>query len=162
VRVTFRKTGPRRYGVFVERDRAPVLAKDSAPGFDEHVPHDLLHFVAEAELGLDRRIFGDLAAGGNARIVIPVDKRLVARMWGAADQEAPSTRRTPLRAAGGRARTRVQEQPLPTGAGADRAEARRPAAERHALPVGGSLTLEWPRPERRRHGWIVLPRPNGS
>jgi hypothetical protein len=37
-----------------------------APGYDDSLPHDLVHFVVEAELGISRGIFGQLAAGGNA------------------------------------------------------------------------------------------------
>jgi hypothetical protein len=37
-----------------------------APGFDERMPHDLMHFVVERELGLRNAIFGQLAAGGTA------------------------------------------------------------------------------------------------
>jgi hypothetical protein len=47
--VEFRKTGMRRYGVFVERETACVLVMHPAPAFDELLPHDLLHFVSEAE-----------------------------------------------------------------------------------------------------------------
>ena len=61
--VHFRKTGSRRYGVFVEREGAPSLQMDPAPGFDDYLPHDLLHFVAEAEWGIDGGVFGQLAAG---------------------------------------------------------------------------------------------------
>lgn len=79
--VTFVKTSARRYDVHVERERAPALRIWSAPGYDDYLPHDVLHFVAEAELRLDGAVFGDLAAGGNARIFVPVDKKLVAKMW---------------------------------------------------------------------------------
>ena len=34
MRVTFAKTGSRRYGVHVERENAPAPAIRSAPGFD--------------------------------------------------------------------------------------------------------------------------------
>ena len=37
-----------------------------APGFDALMPHDLLHFIVEKELGLRKGIFGQLAAGGTA------------------------------------------------------------------------------------------------
>jgi hypothetical protein len=76
MRVTFRKTGLRRYGVWVERERGPALMGDPAPGFDEFLPHDLLHFVAEAEWGLDGAVFGPLAAG-DAGSFWPVDQALV-------------------------------------------------------------------------------------
>ncbi len=38
-----------------------------APGYDAFMPHDLLHFVVERELGLTQGIFGQVAAGGTAR-----------------------------------------------------------------------------------------------
>jgi hypothetical protein len=76
MRVTFRKTGLRRYGVWVERERGPALMGDPAPGFDEFLPHDRLHFVAEAERGLDGAVFGPLAAG-HAGSFWPVDQALV-------------------------------------------------------------------------------------
>lgn len=60
------KTGERRYGVLVQRERFPELAIDPAPGYHAYLPHDLLHFVAEAEWKLDGAVFGQLAAGGDA------------------------------------------------------------------------------------------------
>lgn len=76
--VHFRKTGPHRYAVLVERERAPALVAHSAPGYDDYLPHDLLHVVAEAEWGLDGAVFGQLAAGGDPGIFLPVDPDLVA------------------------------------------------------------------------------------
>jgi hypothetical protein len=37
---------------------------DPAPGFDENIPHDLVHYLTEAELGLTSGVFGRAAAGG--------------------------------------------------------------------------------------------------
>jgi hypothetical protein len=37
-----------------------------APGYDPLMPHDMMHLVVEAQLGLTRGIFGQLAAGGTA------------------------------------------------------------------------------------------------
>ena len=34
-----------------------------APGYDALIPHDMMHLVVEAQLGLKRGIFGQLAAG---------------------------------------------------------------------------------------------------
>jgi hypothetical protein len=39
---------------------------DPAPGYDPLMPHDMMHLVVEAQLGLDGGVFGQLAAGGNA------------------------------------------------------------------------------------------------
>ncbi|HEY1563693.1 MAG TPA: hypothetical protein VGF72_03320 [Gaiellaceae bacterium] len=149
MKVTFTKRGARRYSVHVERDRAPDLWCGSI-GYDDQLPHDLLHFVAEAEFGLDGGIFGDLAAGGNARIFMPVDRELVAKMW---------------------RRERIKRTKLPDGRRSEelasqldrdwRARTLPPELQRkldelasrwRALQTGGSLTLEWPRPEgRKRH-----------
>jgi hypothetical protein len=37
-----------------------------APGYDPLMPHDMMHLVVEAQLGLTRAIFGQLASGGSA------------------------------------------------------------------------------------------------
>jgi hypothetical protein len=168
--VTFAKTGARRYSVHVERDRAPALWIRSAPGYDDYLPHDVLHFVAEAEFGLDGAVFGDLAAGGNARTFVPVDKALVAKMWRKQRthrHRLPDGRRSELLAdvleAAWNARRGVRRLPADwcgrlSAAGTDEAkvEALVPllddlAARWHALQVGGSTALTWPRPEGRRH-----------
>lgn len=64
--VVFERTGERRYAVRVERDGQPTLHMDPAPGYDPRLPHDLIHFVVEQELGLRLGVFGQLAAGGDA------------------------------------------------------------------------------------------------
>ncbi|HJQ74739.1 MAG TPA: hypothetical protein VJ814_07625 [Gaiellaceae bacterium] len=149
MKVTFTKRGVRRYSVHVERDRAPDLWCGSI-GYDDDLPHDLLHFVAEAEYGLDGGIFGDLAAGGHARIFMPVDRELIPKMWRRQrirPTRLPDGRRSEELAwkleQGWRARTLPAELQQKLDA---------LAAQWHALQVGGSLTLEWPRPEgRKRH-----------
>jgi hypothetical protein len=37
-----------------------------APGYDSLMPHDMMHLIVEAQLGLKRGVFGQLAAGGDA------------------------------------------------------------------------------------------------
>jgi len=66
MQVEFQKTGERRYAVVIRRDGLPDLKMDPAPGFDALMPHDLLHFLVEQELGLKRGIFGQLAYGTTA------------------------------------------------------------------------------------------------
>jgi hypothetical protein len=149
VKVTFVKKGTRRYTVAVSRDRYPDLWCGSI-GYDDFLPHDLLHFVAEAEFGLEGGVFGDLAAGGNARIFQPVDPSLVAKMWRKqriARTRLPDGRRSEQLA--GELERGWRERTLP----AELQQQLDDLARRwHAVPVGGSLTLEWPRPEgRRRH-----------
>jgi hypothetical protein len=64
--VVFQRTGQRRYAVEVQRPGRPNLVMNPAPGYDPRLPHDLMHLVVEAQLGLTRAIFGQLAAGGDA------------------------------------------------------------------------------------------------
>ena len=64
--VIFRRTGERRYAVEAQRPGCPDVVMHPAPGYDPLVPHDMMHLVVEAELGLTRGIFGQLAAGGDA------------------------------------------------------------------------------------------------
>ena len=66
MKVEFIRTGQRRYAVRIHRDNSPSLIMDPAPGFDPDLPHDMVHFVVEAELGLAAGLFGQLAAGGTA------------------------------------------------------------------------------------------------
>lgn len=147
MKVSFLKTGARRYGVHVERERAPDLRCGSI-GYDDWLPHDLLHFVAEAEFGLDGAVFGDLAAGGNARIFQPVDSALVAKMW-----RKQRIRRTRL-PDGRRSEELAWELERGWQARTLEPELQRKlddlATRWHALQVGQSLTLEWPRPEGRK------------
>ena len=147
MKVTFVRKGERRYGLEVHRDRYPDLWCGTI-GYDDWLPHDLLHFVAEAEFGLDGAVFGDLAAGGNARIFQSFDPQQTTKMWRKQRirrTRLPDGRRSEQLAweleQGWRAKTLPPElqQKLED------------LAERwHALQVGGSLTLEWPRPEGRR------------
>jgi hypothetical protein len=62
--VSFRRTGARRYAVVVETAGKAPQVMDPAPGFDEHIPHDLVHYVVEAELRLSAGVFGRAARGG--------------------------------------------------------------------------------------------------
>lgn len=155
MKVTFTKRSERRYDVHVARDRYPDLWCGSI-GYDDFLPHDLMHFVAEAELGLDGAVFGDLAAGGNARLFLPVDAKgvvdmpQVTKLWRKQRirrTRLPDGRRSEELAweldQGWRARTLAPELQRKLDDLAERWRAQQ---------VGGSLTLEWPRPEgRKRH-----------
>lgn len=66
MKVHFIRRGERRYGVRIDREGAPSLVMDPAPGFDADLPHDMVHFAVEAALGLKTGVFGQIAAGGNA------------------------------------------------------------------------------------------------
>ena len=54
--LVFRRTGNRRYSVVAKRDEMPDVEMDPAPGYNELIPHDLMHLVVEAKLGLARGI----------------------------------------------------------------------------------------------------------
>jgi hypothetical protein len=64
--VEFCRTSERGYAVAIHRAGSPPRVMDPAPGYDDDMPHDLLHFIVECELGLIRGIFGQVAAGGTA------------------------------------------------------------------------------------------------
>jgi len=66
MRVQFYKTDERRYGIVIVRDRGEPLRMPTAPGNDPLMPHDLQHFIAEQELGIEFGVFGQVAAGGSA------------------------------------------------------------------------------------------------
>ena len=147
MKVTFTKQR-NRYDVYVSRDRATDLYIRSAPGYDDWLPHDILHFVAEAEHGLDRGIFGDAASGGNARTFISVDPRETVKIWRQSrikKLKLPDGRRSEQLAdqlfRGWKARALEPSLLAKLDALADRW---------HELPTGGTLTLEWPRPEGAR------------
>lgn len=70
--VMFRRAGERRYAVEVRRPVFPDFEMNPAPGYDNLIPHDLMHMVVEAQLGLSRGVFGQLAAGGDAGTFHPI------------------------------------------------------------------------------------------
>ena len=67
MKVTFTRTGERRYRVSVEGDSIEALYMEPAPGYDARLPHDAAHFIVENELGIGGAVFGQLAAGGTAK-----------------------------------------------------------------------------------------------
>ena len=73
--VIFRRTGERRYAVVVEVAGKQPQVMDPAPGFDDRIPHDLVHYVVEAELGLTSGVFGRAASGGGTFISAALSDR---------------------------------------------------------------------------------------
>lgn len=172
MKVTFTRSGARRYVVAVERGQGPPLVPRGGPGYDDHLPHDLAHFAVEEQLGLALGVFGQLAAGG-AGIFVPA----------AADRNVGERRRAQRIAADGRpdmirseavvrvctARWQARAGRASGPVAADHAGVLSPAeiervlarfdelsARWRALPDGGSMVLEWPlsgsrsAPTRRR------------
>lgn len=66
--VSFKRTGHRRYAVIVRAPGFPTRAADPAPGYDDDIPHDLVHYVVEAELGLTSGVYGRAARGAGTFI----------------------------------------------------------------------------------------------
>ncbi|WP_437548065.1 hypothetical protein WME97_48605 [Sorangium sp. So ce367] len=172
--VIFRRTGERRYAVVVEVAGKQPQAMDPAPGFDDHIPHDLVHYVVEAELGLTSGVFGRAASGGGTFIpAAPGDRSPRER---ARERRKQLRRETSLRSADeGRQHDMVTSERL--AAVCDliwrRRQGQRPDASRPApreslssedarrvdrvvlrleelaplwnqLPVGGELAFTWP------------------
>jgi hypothetical protein len=168
MRVAFHKTGERRYRVSIARELGPDLTCVNAPGYDARLPHDLLHLVAEIVWEMQGGVFASLATTEDTGAFFPEDPALVAK-W------MRRRRRRPLPKPKGRRSELLADvlerawkhdrlgAPLPAGwdarlssARADGPRLRRALAwcddlarEWQALPVGGTLVLEWPWPESR-------------
>lgn len=76
MKVTFTRTAERRYKVAVEGPGLNSSEMEPAPGYDARLPHDMAHFVVENTLGLSGGIFGQLAAGGDARTFHAADNQV--------------------------------------------------------------------------------------
>lgn len=167
--VSFERTGERRYATVVTLPGRHPRRMDPAPGYDDHIPHDLVHYLTEAELGLASGVFGRAAAGGGdftETVETPGDPRRRARA-----QRKAKKRETFLSAAdrGDMARSeylaglcdiawrrragasapewaRRKQIPPEDAAAVDRILDRldEVAPLWHALPVGGALTFTWP------------------
>lgn len=62
--VGFKRTGERQYAVWVRVPGRETQWMNPAPGYDDDIPHDLVHYVVEAALGFRAGVFGRAAAGG--------------------------------------------------------------------------------------------------
>ena len=160
---SFIRSGEHRYGVQVERDNATNLQMHPAPGYDDWLPHDLVHFLVESEVGLTDGIFGQLAAGGDAHTFVPTEQQRTRRWARRTERRNRTTGRDidrsedlafaalvtwKSRAAGHRPGQQFSPATM------TEVEALLPALDDaahdwHALSVGESLTLEWPWSERR-------------
>lgn len=66
--VGFKRTGERQYAVWVRPPGREQQWMNPAPGYDDDIPHDLVHYVVEAVLGFRSGVFGRAAAGGGTFI----------------------------------------------------------------------------------------------
>ncbi len=163
--VTFTKATGRRYVMTVVREHGPQLAPRPGPGYDDHLPHDAVHFLVEAEARLSGGVFGRIAAGQN-NIFWPADPRAQRRQ---ARREAKRISSATERADTARSEELASVcQPLWELRAGHRAEVppwfgrvppatlQSPLTERilarldefaerwQALPAGGAITLSWP------------------
>ena len=167
--VSFERTGERRYATVVTLPGQHPRRADPAPGFDAHIPHDLVHYLVEAELGLAHGVYGRAAAGGGAfrtTIETPGDRRQRSREQRRLRRREASLReRDPgdmavsehvaglcdiawRRRAGASTPAWAERTPIPA---ADRELVERVLDRLDAisplwrdLPVGGSLRFTWP------------------
>jgi hypothetical protein len=127
MQVVLRKTHRRGYAVDVLRQLHEDLTMNPAPGYDDLLPHDLVHLLVEIHWGLRDGIFGQVAAGGNAGTFRLSDER----------PKSESTRQRTRRA------RRVAR---PVGGGNDIARSERLASVVHARwneRAHGAALPEW-------------------
>ncbi|UYP19712.1 hypothetical protein OED52_03910 [Rhodococcus sp. Z13] len=169
MRVTFTKGPGIGYEVAVQRETGPALAPRNGPGGHPYLPHDLVHLLVELEAGIELGVFGQLAAGDNG-LFWPADPAERAR---AGRQRRAGKRHLPPRAEADMVRSEelariavpvweVRRGKAPGLPGYVSPRDVTPLVERivdrldehadrwHALPVDGSLTVDWKVPSRNR------------
>jgi hypothetical protein len=172
VQIVFRRTGQRQYAVEARRHEFDDVVMSPAPGYDDHLPHDLIHFLVERHWRIQDGIFGQVAAGGDARTFVPVDvprnkrwaKRSAKRntVAGHGVQRSETLAyvihvRWHQRHDGHLVPPQLSDRIEVAGATAREieeclAEADRVSRQWRQLGVGGELRFNWPWPERGRAG----------
>ena len=163
MKVTFTRTGERRYRVSVEGHGVIPAVMDPAPGYDPKMPHDMAHFIVENELGIKGGVFGQLAAGGHAGTFRPIEVgKKAGRKTRTGDRIAAASRRDAdlsERLVNLACRTWTGDHPedAHTVKGYTEQDILRVcrrfdavSAVWKALKVGGSLMLEWQEKRPRR------------
>ncbi|MCX4514373.1 hypothetical protein OHA27_29440 [Streptomyces sp. NBC_01619] len=162
MRVVFTKGPGTSYDIAVHRETGAALAPRNGPGGHPYLPHDLVHFLVEAEAGIELGVYGRLAAGDNG-LFWPADP--------AERAKAARRRRSKRAKSSPRAKADMARSEELAGIAVPVWEVRHgharelppyvtareipPVVERivtrfddyadrwHATPVGGSLTLTW-------------------
>ena len=152
MKVTFTRTGERRYSVHVEGPKTNPATMHPAPGFDARLPHDAAHFIVENELGIMGGVFGQLAAGGTANTFYSTTEKnpRKAKRRGLAIAKANRKDAEYSEQAVYAAQSRWEKQDIIPDTKLSQAELKRIsekfdefAASWSRLSVGGSVTLEW-------------------
>jgi hypothetical protein len=71
VDATFTKVDGGRYMMEVTGAKGPELGPRQGPGYDEFLPHDVVHFIVEDEAGLSGGVFGRVADGQSNLFPLP-------------------------------------------------------------------------------------------
>ena len=66
MQVIISRTAERHYAISINGEGLPPVFMNPAPGYSPVMPHNLCHFVVEAELGLPKGIFAQVKEGGSA------------------------------------------------------------------------------------------------
>lgn len=162
MKVTFTRTGERRYRVSVDGPGISPATMDPAPGYDARLPHDAAHFIVENDLGIMGGVFGQIAAGGTANTFFSQEakKPRKAKKRGAEMAKANKADALFSEHAVYAALSRWEKHDIIPDTKIPPADIERIcekfedfAAQWSALPVGGSITLEWrpnTKPKRKR------------
>jgi hypothetical protein len=159
MKVTFTKTGERRYKITVDRVGQAPITMDPAAGYDARLPHDAAHFLVEDELKINGGVFGQLAAGGSANTFYPADPKIAKKSRKRGSKMAKENKADALLAEHAiyAAQSRwesheiIPETKLPS-ADIQRIISRfEKFAQRWSkLQIGGSISLEWMQRPRKR------------
>lgn len=137
--VTFRRLGRGCGWTALRPPRTKVPGPTMAAGGD--LPHDLYTFVIEKELGLEHGFWGCVAAGATFKTLgrkrTPQGRAIIGRYLGELD--AAEARVNEIYFAWKAARPTPLDEQLNAM-----------LARWRALPDGGELTVEWPRPDPGR------------
>lgn len=158
--ITFTRTSERRYRVSVEGPGIEPSYMEPAPGYDDKLPHDAAHFIVENELGIIGGIFGQLATGGTANtfrsdnVKKPRKKKRQGEATAKANRKDSLFSEHAVYAAQSRWEKHniIPDTKIVPGDIARIIERFEDfAAKWSALPVGGSVSLEWRVPTKAKH-----------